>query len=99
MDLSIDEQRIYHLAAIINRDITQELCLAGFFVNPDDADVRAKRKGKILGLEEVSRRQARLGIRRQLLGDMGRQSNFLNRQSLAAFCLWFGQSAGGRLAD
>src|SRR5258706_4593304 len=97
MKLAIDEKRINHFAAIINRDIAQKLCLAGLFVDLDDADVRTERKGKVLWLEKVSRGQARFSIRRKFLGDVGRQSNLLNRKTRTAFCLWFGQSAGVRL--
>src|SRR5258706_15590241 len=99
MKLAIDQKRINHFAAIINRDIAQKLCLAGFFVDLDDADVRAERKGKVLWLEKVSRGQARFSIRRKFLGDVGRQSNLLNRKTRTTFCLWFGQSAGGRLTN
>src|SRR5258706_13101832 len=97
MKLAIDEKRINHFAAIINRDIAQKLCLAGLFVDLDDADVRTERKGKVLWLEKVSRGQARFSIGRKFFGDVGRQSNLLNRKTRTAFCLWFRQSAGGRL--
>ena len=92
VNLSVDQQGIDHFAAVVQGDIAQEFCLAGFFVDLDDADVRAERKCKILRLEKVGRGQAGFHIRRKFLGDVRRQSNFLNRQACLAFSVGIRES-------
>ena len=77
MNLAVHQQRIDYLAAIIDRDVAHNLCLARFLVDLNDADMRAEREGKILRFEEVGRRQAGLGVRRDLFGDVCRQRNAL----------------------
>src|SRR6266404_4187399 len=99
MDLAVDQQGIDYFTAIINCYIPQELCLAGFFVDLHDADVRAKRKGEILWLEKVSRRQARLSVWRKFFRDVGRQSNFLNGQTRSPITLWLRESARRRFPN
>ena len=53
-DLSIDQQRIDHLAAIVNCNVSQELDIAGVSIDFNDADVRAEREREILWFEKVS---------------------------------------------
>ena len=55
VNLAVDQHRIDHFAAIVDRDIFEELDVAGLFIDFDDADVSAERKGEILWLEEVRR--------------------------------------------
>src|SRR2546423_15408414 len=98
MDLPIDEQWIDDFAAIIDRDVLDDLRLARIFIDLDDADVRAERKREILWLEKVSGRQSGFGVRRNFLGDMRGQRDLLDRQTRSAFSLRLGQSSGGRLA-
>src|SRR5207245_303523 len=98
MELSVDQQWVDHFSAVVDSDITEELCLAGVLINLNDTNVCAERESKVLWLEEVSCRQARLGVRRKFLCDVGYQSNLLNGQSRTAFCIWLRKSAGGRFA-
>ena len=54
MYLTVDQERIDYLAAVIDRDIAQESSLACVFVDLDNANVCAERKREILWLEKVS---------------------------------------------
>ena len=49
VNLSVDQHRVDHLAAIIDRDVTQKLDVAGFAIDFDDDDVRAEGKREFFG--------------------------------------------------
>ena len=99
VDLPIDQHRIDHFAAVIDSDVAQKLDVACFAINFDDSDVRAEWKGKVLWFEEVSGRQTRLSVRRQLPREVRSERDLLQCQTRLAFRLRLGQCASGRLTD
>src|SRR5215510_6886412 len=99
MQLTVHEQRIDYLAAIIDGDVFHDLYFAGISVDLDDTDVCAKRKSEILWFKKVRRRQAWFSVRWNFLGDVRSQRNLLNCQAGAAIRLRLWQSAGRSFAD
>ena len=53
LHLSIHQHGINDLSAIVYRNITLEVDFSSFPINLDHGDVRSKREGEILWLEEV----------------------------------------------
>ena len=70
--MPFDQQRVDHVAAIIDGDVAHKLDVAGFGIQFDDANMRAERVGEITGFEERGGFEAWLHIRRQSLGYVGR---------------------------
>src|SRR5215510_1883786 len=99
MHLTVHEQRIDYLAAIIDGDVFHDLYFAGISVDLDDTDVCAKRKSEILWFEKVRRRQPWFSVGWNFLGDVRGERNLLNGQAGATTRLRLWQSAGRCFTD
>src|SRR5947199_9039505 len=75
--LAINQERIDYLATVIDGDVANDLGFAGFFVDLDDADVRAEGKSEILRLEKVGRGQSWFVIWRDFFSHVRRQGDLL----------------------
>ena len=65
MELALDQQRVDHVADIVNRGVADEAHLAGVGVDLDLADVAAVRIGAFAAREGAGFEQAGLGAARQ----------------------------------
>jgi hypothetical protein len=62
VDLTGDEHRADDVAAVVDRDVAEQLDLARIREDLDDRDVRPEREGLVGRLEEVGRLEADLDL-------------------------------------
>src|SRR5262245_4304767 len=75
MNLSLDQQRIDHVATIVHRHVLGDFGLPCLSVDLHDTDVSAEGKGKVRWLEETRHIQSRFDAGRKVHSVVGRSHN------------------------
>src|SRR6185503_4860653 len=83
LHLAVDQHRVDHFPAVIDRNVAQKFYVARFAIDFDYSDVSAKRESEVGRLEEVRSRQSGFRARRNVPGDMRRKRDVLNRDAVA----------------
>lgn len=75
MYLSIGNERVDHRAAVVHREVAQELDLAGIGVYLHHRDVGTEGEDEVFGVVEVGGLEAGLEVGRVVVGQVGHQGN------------------------